>query len=154
MYILDKKIREKWKNYLWQSAAAGFSLALILLVFTPIVNLVIVAAAGATCFTVFAIPNHVTAQTRNIVGGQGLGIVAGLACSLLPHLALQGGLAVGLATLAMVMLNAEHPPAAGTALGLAIQPTPERAIFIISAAVIFALVRLGLSDYLEDLALR
>lgn len=163
MQIVDEKIRERWKNYLWQSTAAGLSIILILAFFTPIEDLtaVIVAAAGATAFTVFCIPNHVTATPRNVIGGQAIGTATGLLCSFIPMVPLQGGIAVGIAAGLMVILDAEHPPAAGTALGLAIGPTPvlglevgptiERALFILSAAVIFSLIRRALIDELEDL---
>lgn len=151
MEIIDEKFREKWKNYIWQSLAAGISIALILILFTSAIDLVIIAAVGASAFTVFAIPKHVTAQTKNVIGGQAIGAAVGLICSLLPLISLQGGLAVFLATLLMVTLDTEHPPAAGTALGLAINPSSKGAIFVLSAVIILSLIKMGLSDQLQDL---
>lgn len=150
MSVVDEKVEKRWKNYLWQSAAAGISI-FVLTLFMPRINLVLVASAGATAFTVFAIPHHLTARTRNVIGGQTIGTLTGLSCSMLPYDPLKGGMAVGIGTLIMVSLNTEHPPAAGTALGLTIAPAPDRTAFILAAAVILALIRLSLSDYLRDL---
>jgi len=69
LQIIDKKIEEKWENYLWQSAAGGISIATILVLFTSAVSLVVKAAVGSTAFTVFALPHHLTARKRNVIGG-------------------------------------------------------------------------------------
>lgn len=151
MQIVDEKFKEKWKNYIWQSLAAGTSIALVMILFISAIDLVIIAAVGASAFTVFAIPKHVTAQMKNVIGGQALGAAMGLVCSLLPLVSLQGGLAVFLATLLMVTLNTEHPPAAGTALGLAVNPSSKGAIFVLAAVIILSLIKMSLSEQLQDL---
>lgn len=151
MNVVDEKFRKNWKNYLWQSAGAGASLLLILLVFVNVVDLVIVAAAGATAFTIFALPNHSTAQLRNVVGGHSICAVVGLACSYLPVIYVSGSLAVGFGMLLMVVINAEHPPAAGTALGLSVTPTLRGAIFIVLAAIVLSAIRSFLSPWMRDL---
>ncbi|KXA93082.1 hypothetical protein AKJ64_01460 [candidate division MSBL1 archaeon SCGC-AAA259E17] len=149
MEIIDEKVRKKWKNYLWQSAIAGLSIAVILVFFASIVGLVIVAAVGATSFTVFTIPNHKTARARSVFGGQAIGAIVGLICSTFFLDPIRGG--VSLAALLMVTLNAEHPPAAGTALGLSIDPSPEGALFVLAASGILSLTGFLLSEYLKDL---
>lgn len=151
MEIIDEKVRKKWKNYLWQSAIAGLSIAVILVFFASIVGLVIVAAVGATSFTVFTIPNHKTARTRSVFGGQAIGAIVGLICSAFFLDPIRGGAGVALAALLMVTLNAEHPPAAGTALGLSIDPSPEGALFVLAASGILSLTGFLLSEYLKDL---
>lgn len=150
MHIIDEKITSRWINYVTQSAAAGLSI-FVLALFTPRINLVLVAAAGATAFTVFAIPHHVTAKPRNVIGGQTLGALSGVVCSTIYIEPVSGGIAVGLATLLMVSFDAEHPPGAGAALGLALGASFERAAFIISAAIILSLIKAGLSEHLVDL---
>jgi len=134
----------------WQSAAAGLTLFFILFVFSRVIELVIVAAAGATTFTVFALPHHGTAQPRNVIGGHVIGIAVGFACSFLPLIP-SGSLAVGLSTLLMVPMDAEHPPAAGTALGLVVFPSLGGAAFILAAAIGLSLARLGLASRMRDL---
>ncbi|KXB00056.1 hypothetical protein AKJ41_04465 [candidate division MSBL1 archaeon SCGC-AAA259O05] len=151
MEIIDEKVRKKWKNYLWQSAIAGLSIAVILVFFASIVGLVIVAAVGATSFTVFTIPNHKTARARSVFGGQAIGAIVGLICSTFFLDPIRGGAGVSLAALLMVTLNAEHPPAAGTALGLSIDPSLEGALFVPAASGILSLTGFLLSEYLKDL---
>lgn len=151
MEIIDEKIREKWKNYIWQSLIAGFSIAMILGFFASVVGLVIVGAVGATSFTVFTIPDHKTARTRNVLGGQAIGAIVGLFCSTLIIDPVRGGSGVALAAFLMVTLDAEHPPAAGTALGLSIDPSPEGVIFVLAASGILSFTRFVLSKYLKDL---
>lgn len=114
-------------------------------------SLVVKAAVGSTAFTVFALPHHITARKRNVVGGQMIGVGAGLACSSLPFLYLQGGAAIALVSFLMVTLDSEHPPAAGTALGLAIMASWEGAVFVLLASIALSSIRWALLDELEDL---
>ena len=61
-------------------------------------------------------------------------------------------LSVGLSILFMVATNTEHPPAAGTALGLVIQGLGLQAImFILVSAVLLSLIRLVLRPKLVNL---
>jgi CBS-domain-containing membrane protein len=111
-----------WKNYVLQSALAMLVLFVILLIL-HLQHIVITASIGATAFIVFTMPGNVTAQTRNVVGGHVLGSIFGALCALIPHTtwvaaAAVYALAVGLTIFAMVVLDMEHPPAGGTALGI------------------------------------
>jgi CBS-domain-containing membrane protein len=61
-------------------------------------------------------------------------------------------LAVGLGTMIMVATSTEHPPAAGTALGLVISPWSWSAIvFIMSSALALSIVRIALRPRLVNL---
>ena len=51
-----------------------------------------------------------------------------------------GAVAVGLALLLMTMMNCEHPPAAGLALGLVLQGYHVVSLLIISVSVAILLV--------------
>ena len=87
--------------------------------------MVVIASLGATSFVVFAMPTHPTAQPRNVIWGQMIGLASGSAWSLVPYHSHMGSLliytgAVGTAYLLMVLTKTEHPPAAGTAMGIAI----------------------------------
>jgi len=150
MKIISHNFNEKWKNYVWQSAGAGLSI-LLLITFTNMVGLVLIAAAGSTAFTVFGLPHNRTAKTRNIMGGNVISALVGFGCSYFGPLWLAGGVAVGLASFFMVLFDAEHPPAAGAALGLAISATFTKVSFVVVSALVFSLIRYFLLPYLKDL---
>ncbi|KXA90549.1 hypothetical protein AKJ37_00105 [candidate division MSBL1 archaeon SCGC-AAA259I09] len=152
VYLLSKELREKWENYVWQSAAAGISIFLILYIFVDVINLILLAAAGSSAFTVFALPNNRTAKIRNLNGSYIICVIVGLACSVFGNIWTSGGLAVGFAAFLMVITDTEHPPAAGAALYLSAEPTVKGAIFILIASVVFSVLRYLLSPWLKDLA--
>ena len=120
----DTRFKAKWLNYVLQS------ILFVLAVFVTLralshQNLVIAASLAATAFTVFTMPNAVTASNRNLIGGHLIGLTFG---SLFALFAQHSGLtqdiiyalAVGSAMFVMTITNTEHPPAAGTALGVVI----------------------------------
>ncbi|MFQ6079107.1 MAG: HPP family protein [Thermodesulfobacteriota bacterium] len=152
MHLFDRKLREKWKSYLWQSGAATLAIFLILLIFTELTNVVIVAAVGATTFTVFAIPKHYTARARNVIGGHIFGTGMGLLFFNIHSLLVGGSLAVGATMLLMVITNTEHPPAAGTALGLIVSPSLGGVGFILGSAFGLSLIKRAMDPWMEDLA--
>jgi CBS-domain-containing membrane protein len=126
-------------------------------------NGAIVAALGASAFIVFAMPAHKTASPRCLIGGHMLCMGIGALCSIpfrlgfLPATALAQGLlgaaAASLALFGMVVLDAEHPPAAGNALAFAIAPIGiEHALFTAGTVVLLSLVRHALRGWLRDLA--
>lgn len=122
--IFDWRFRKKWLSYITQSAMATVAV-LITLVVLHRQNLVVVASLAATAFTIFIIPHSITASPRNVIGGHIIGIIFG---SLFALISVKSGLekdviyalAVGCATLMMAITNMEHPPAAGTTLGVVI----------------------------------
>ncbi len=120
----DRKVRRYWKHYLLQSFLATLSV-FSLLWLLHMQNLIVVASIGATAFIVFAMPEDITAKSRNVIGGHLVGFACGSLCALIPYAGslstvLVYSLAVGLSILIMVVIDTEHPPAAGTALGVAI----------------------------------
>jgi CBS-domain-containing membrane protein len=120
---LAGKFRKRWKNYLGQSLLAIGIFSAVLLLLNVQENPIITASVGATTFVVFAIPSDVTANARNIIGGHAIGVLAG---ALSGWVLLEGysflfySMAVGISIFLMVVTDCEHPPASGTALGLAI----------------------------------
>jgi hypothetical protein len=63
-----------------------------------------------------------------------------------------GAVALGMVVLLMTVTNTEHAPAAGTALGLSVDGAPAASVlFILTAAVLVALVRVVLKRYLHNL---
>ena len=65
--ILDE-FRQFWKHYVLQSILATLSV-FIVLYFLSLQHAVIIALIGATVFIVFAMPDNITAQARNVIGG-------------------------------------------------------------------------------------
>jgi CBS-domain-containing membrane protein len=148
--------KSHWKNYVLQSLGATVAMFLVLLVLS-LQQAVITASIGATAFIVFAMPNSVTARPWNVVGGHVVGLISGACWSLVPHsstlmAAVIYACAVGLTFFVMVVINAEHPPAAGTALGVAIGGCSwPIALAIVTSVALLALLHKLLRPYLRDL---
>jgi CBS-domain-containing membrane protein len=118
---------------------------------------VIVASVGATAFIVFMKPRNPFAAPRNVIGGHLIGLAAGLVFAFIPrpspaiHLVLCA-LAVGCSMLAMALANMEHPPAAGTALAVALAGVSwQIAAAVVTSAVLMALLHHFLQPHLRDL---
>lgn len=78
---------------------------------------VLIIPLGASTFTVFAAHAELFSQPRNIVGGQVLAALTGVACyKLLGSCFWVAGFSCGAATLLMVVTRTKHPPAAATAI--------------------------------------
>lgn len=152
----DRQFRPHWASYLLQSVLAAVSIFAVLVALRQ-QNLVVAASLAATAFTVFAVPSSVTASPRNVVGGHLAGIVFGSAFALMPHgTDLQRdalyAAAVGSAMLMMAATNTEHPPAAGTALGMVIAGFSWRlALGVAVGAVVLATIHTLLRPVLRDL---
>ena len=153
-------------NYLFQSGMATVSLVVILLVEDAVLRAAIVVAVASTAFTIFIVPNSIAASPRRVIGGHAVAVVAGAIFSsilLMPMVEsaaetsrlpvdLMAALSVGVGMLAMAVTNTEHPPAAGTALGLVIQGWSWSAVlFVMSSAVILSRIRLVLRRRLINL---
>jgi CBS-domain-containing membrane protein len=145
-----------WKNYLWQSLLATASMFMVLALLS-LQRAIVVASVGATAFIVFMKPRNPFAAARNVVGGHMLGLAFGLAFGLLPrptpaiHLVLCA-LAVGCSMLVMALTDTEHPPAAGTALAVALAGVSwQIAAAVVTSAVSMALLHHLLRPYLRDL---
>jgi CBS-domain-containing membrane protein len=151
-----RKFRLAWRSYLAQSFLAALTIFLVLL-FLNLEHAVVIAAIGATAFIVFAMPENTCARPRGIIGGHSVGFVTGCLCALLPQPSLcwsimAYSLAVGLSILIMVVVDMEHPPAASTALGLAMKGfSGSAAIAIVTSVLLLALAHRILRPYLRDL---
>lgn len=113
-----------WKNYIFQCLLATVTIGLVLYILT-LQNAIIVASIGSTTFIIFALPENITAQPKNVIGGNIVGLLCGSLCSLIPHSSSLStiiiyALACGLSIFIMVIIDTEHPPASGLALGVAI----------------------------------
>jgi CBS-domain-containing membrane protein len=145
-----------WKHYVLQSILATLSV-FIVLYFLSLQEAVIIASIGATAFIVFTMPNNITAQSRNVIGGHLIGLFYGFLFSLIPHSALIFSiliysLAVGASIFTMVVTDTEHPPAAGTALGVVITGIRlDVLITVVMSIIILSLIHRFFKPYLRDL---
>ena len=150
------RFRARWKPYVLQSAVAGVTSFLILL-FLSVEHAVVIAAMGASAFIVFSRPFDLTARARNLIGGHMIGFTVGSLCALIPHEGTMVGLAVyslavGLSVFFMVLLYMQHPPAAATALGMAMRGPSEQAFAaILTITIVLSVVHLVLKSRLRNL---
>jgi len=150
------ELRLFWKHYVFQSLFATLTLFVVLLSL-QLEHPVKIASIGSSAFIVFAMPRSITAKPRNVIGGHVVGLVCGSLCAMIPHAtlfhsAVVYSLAVGLSIFIMVVIDTEHPPASGTALGFAITGfSIEAAAAVIICAVLLSFVRRFFRDYLKDL---
>lgn len=154
--IMDGEFRRYWKNYVLQCILATLSV-FIVLYFLSLQHAVIIASIGATAFIVFAMPDKVPAQPRSVIGGQLVGLLSGFLCSLIPHPVLISSLfvyslAVGISIFVMVVTDTEHPPAAGTALGVAITGISLDVFIAVSASIaLLSVIHRFFRPYMRDL---
>ncbi len=139
-----------------QSILATLSV-FIVLYFLSLQHAVIIASIGATAFIVFTMPDNITAQARNVIGGQLVGLLYGFLFSLIPQPTLiysiiVYSLAVGATIFTMVVTNTEHPPAAGTALGVAMTGISlDVFIAVIISVILLSLIHRFFRSHMKDL---
>ena len=164
--LIDRRFRRHWKSYLFQCAMCMLALLAILLVVDVVLRAAIVVAIASTAFIVFVLPHSQAANPRRIVGGHVVAVLVGSALSLIyivPGMAdlettsriardLTAVVTVGISILIMVVTDTEHPPAAGTALGLVVVGwTPSAVVFVLTGAVTLSAMHWFLRPYLKNL---
>lgn len=165
-FLFDKNLKPRIKNYAFQCSLATLALVIILLVQSALYSEAIVVSIASTAFTIFVFPDSVASTPRRVIGGQIVSILAGSLFFLLLQLppletmaagaqlvpSVAAGLAVGLGILLMVATNTEHPPAAGVALGIVIDPWQWWAIaFVLAGALVLSVVRAALRPKIINL---
>ena len=121
---------------------------------------------ASSAFTIFVIPESVAATPRKVIGGH---LVAGLIGAGVSYILqipgleiyasetryivdIAAALSVGIGIFFMVVTNTEHPPAAGTSLGLVIYGFDwTSVVFIISSAILLSIVRIVLRPRMINL---
>ena len=165
-HILDQYIHSKWAHYISQCGLASLSLILILIIGDTLLRAAIVVGVASSAFTIFVIPESVAATPRKVIGGH---LVAGLIGAGVSYILqipgleiyasetryivdIAAALSVGIGIFFMVVTNTEHPPAAGTSLGLVIYGFDwTSVVFIISSAILLSLVRIVLRPRMINL---
>ena len=111
---------------------------------------IIVASIASSCFVIFVMPSSPTAQPKNLVGGHIVGLVSGSLYTFFAYDAVQPtsfifyAFVVGISIFLMILTDTEHPPAAGTALGVAVQGFS----FNVVVAVVMSTIVLSVIDVL------
>lgn len=158
--IVDPDLRRNFSNYVLQSIAAGIAVTILIAIYQSITEYgIVIASIGASAFTIFCIPNHITAQPRNVIGGHFLGIMSGMGgylilnytCTITLYLSISYGISVILTAFLMVSFDAEHPPAAGTAIAITQLGIEEGTMFIMIAVIFMSLLKRFLRKRLVDL---
>lgn len=158
-----KEIIKHWKSYLFQCMAASIAIFVLLLIVSIHKKPIIIASIAASTFIIFTIPSNFTARPRNLIFGHITGMLCGLfiAEMIVPnfiyHIVLIDfwyALAVGMSIIIMVATDTEHPPAAGTALGVVTLGFSWKLVFTIVVSIIFlASVHKIFKKRLRDLSL-
>ncbi len=149
MKMEDPRLKGHRGVYFLQAAVAGGILFLVLAAENALVNGAVLAAIASTAFVLMVTPHSVIATPRHVLGGHAVcalvGSVAALLLATAPGEALAedfgllteaaGALAVGFGIVLMGLTDTEHPPAAGTALGLAIVDFDATLLLVLVASV-------------------
>jgi CBS-domain-containing membrane protein len=140
--------RDDFKRYALQCGLAGLMVLVLLLVLDSVTQTVLIASLGASAFIAFAVPRSLHSGPRNMIGGYIVGIIAGVAMSLLnTHVDMPAGwdhavmvvfgaFAISLAMFIMVVTRTEHPPAAALALGLVLNEWTFVTLLVVLGGVI------------------
>ena len=157
--------RFPWVFVFQAALATGVMLAILTFV-QSLSSAAIAAGLASSVVGIFIAPSNQTARIRSVVGGHGVALLLGSLFSVMLFLDpvqaflldadvlrnLSYATAVGAAMLLMAITNSEHPPAAGTALGMASREF-DILIFlsIIGAVALLAVMKLAIRPYLRDL---
>ena len=166
VHLLDPQFHRSHKNYLIQVALATGAMFVILSLVDSLSDAALAAGLGSSVLIVFLNPSNRSASPRSLIGGHFLGALIGLGFSLLlfstpledsltSSTLLRGGIlaaSVGILMLVMSTTDTEHPPAAGTVLGIATKAwDPFIMSIIIGAVLLLAFIKFLLNRYLHDL---
>ena len=138
---------------------------LILVVEVGVSSVAINTSIASSVFLVFVVPHSLASSTRRLAGGHIVGVIIGASAYAALRavmgdvdgisgdtFAVAGAIGVGVAILVMAITNTEHPPAAGTTLGLIIAGSSiDAVLFILTAAGMLAIVRIVLARKMVNL---
>jgi CBS-domain-containing membrane protein len=161
LYLLDRRFLRRPHQYLIQATLAALTLAILVAVEDALTNAAAVTAIASSAFIVFTAPHSKMAGPRRVLGGHAVGLVIGLLGFLLADDVFGGTLlardiiaaaGVGVSMLIMASTDTEHPPAAGTVLGLVLAGDPlSPALMVLTAALGLTLARHLFKRWMIDL---
>jgi CBS-domain-containing membrane protein len=155
MLIINPNFKHARKTYLFKCFVVLIAMLVVLITLQLISNNAILGAIGASSlassiFITFALPRSPAAEPRRMIGSYIVGIAIGIIFYYLGEYLLHvshfftlaiiyeitGALAVTLTMFFMVLFSLEHPPAAGMALGIVIDPWRDETLLVIVIAII------------------
>lgn len=164
--VVDPRFGRYRHSYLVQTGLATGAMLVILLLVDSLSDAALAAGLGSSVIILFVHPSSPAARPRAVIGGHGLAFLMGLVGAGVLFVGPVGdflhihqflfnlSLAVGVGGLILLMAvtNTEHPPAAGTVLGVSMEPwDPWRLAIIIAAVLLLALLKWTLHRHLHDL---
>jgi CBS-domain-containing membrane protein len=164
VYLLDRHFLRRKGRYVFQATLAAAALAAVLAVESTLTSVAVVTAIASSALIIFTVPHSRLSAPRRVLGGHAVAILVGLTATVIVHDALgepyrvtllagtAASIAVGTSMLFMAATDTEHPPAAGTVLGLALAPDPlASSLLVIGAAAALSAVRSFCGRWLIDL---
>ncbi|MCD6460251.1 HPP family protein [bacterium] len=166
MGLLDPKFKQNFWSYLWQCALASFFMFIVLYFVDVITYPALLAVLGSTFFIIFTLPHSYASKPRPLIGGYIISTIVGVVfcfISKLPQMQIDfltksfeveicGALAIGFAIFFMLIFDSEHPPAAGLALALIINPWDYLTIiFLLCIIILLAMIKTWLKPVMKDL---
>ena len=133
--FLDNKFLLNPLRYIFQIGICIPIFILLLLLGDVVLRAPIVIAVASSAFTIFVMPKSIASSPRRVIGGHSIAIIlGGLFVLILTFTGLNGlyegstifrdifiAVLVVLSIFIMVITDTEHPPAAGTILGICLQ---------------------------------
>jgi CBS domain-containing membrane protein len=157
-YVDPLSLREKLINALAASLAMLVLGMLLQGLPHPGAALPLMASMGASAFLLFVLPHSPMAQPWPLLGGHAIAAAIALACGhLIDHTVLAVAISVGASVLTMQLLHCLHPPAAATALAVAIigEPlTPQLAFNVGYSVLGGAAMLLGIAIAINHILLK
>ena len=164
--FIDPQFRRQPRHYFVQGGLATIGMFAVLLFVDSFSDAALVAALGASVVIIFVHPTSKLGAPRALVGGHLLGLLVGSVFSMILFAPPVSGILEGVDALrdlalaasvgAMIVLMAitdtDHPPAAGTVLGMSTRVfDPSIFAIIIGAVIVLAVMKRILRRYLRDL---
>ncbi len=158
--LVDPKAHTRVYSYLFQCGLATIFLIAALLLHDAVLRAAIIVAVASSAFIIFVVPDSVAATPRRVIGGHIVAIIIGTIFAAIAgsheessyFVDIMAALSVGLSILLMVSTNTEHPPAAGTALGLVIHGWSVPAvIFVLVSVLVLSIIRIVLRHKMVNL---
>ncbi len=135
--------REKWREDILPSIFTAITIFSILYLIRLGQNIVLTSFA-ASAFIVFTLPENVTAQPQNVLGGHLIGFMSAALTTILgkpaqiPALIIIA-ISLAISTFAMSILDLHHPPANGTTLAVALNGLSQGVIISIGVSLLLLL---------------
>ena len=164
--FFDPRFTRNSGRYFVQSGLAVVGMFAVLLLVDSLSDAAVAVGLGSSVLIVFVYPSNKTASPRSLIGGHFLALLVGTAFSLFlfsapVHTFLEGFIplrdlalatSVGVLIVTMAITDTEHPPAAGTVLGMSTRVWDLNiTVIIIGAVLLLAVIKPLLHRYLHDL---